>query len=257
MFESFQCKTFANIHFQSKIDESTDFVVAVNRETSELLRVPPEKRIFITMEPYLSTSENKQYAYYGDFAKDWKMPCLPFIAKPFDFLRDLRYEDLSKTRNLIIICSGKSFFPGHKKRLQLLRDICRIDGLEVDVYGRNLDPALCNGNYRGEIEGCCKFDVLSQYRYAVVIENCCRKNYVSEKLFDCFLCLTFPIYMGAPNVEQFFDDDSYLTLDTACLATQVSEKPNLQQQNALVCAKERTLREHNIFARIRDIVCKN
>ena len=53
-------------------------------------------------------------------------------------------------------------------------------------------------NYFGAPEN--KFDVLSKYKYSLVIEN--SMGYMSEKLFDALLARTVPIYVG-PKVELF------------------------------------------------------
>lgn len=53
-------------------------------------------------------------------------------------------------------------------------------------------------NYHGAPES--KFDVLTKYKYSLVIEN--SEDYMSEKLFDAFIAGNIPIYVG-PNVELF------------------------------------------------------
>jgi hypothetical protein len=37
------------------------------------------------------------------------------------------------------------------------------------------------------------------------VENCKEDNYFSEKLIDCLLCGTVPIYWGAPDISEYFD----------------------------------------------------
>jgi hypothetical protein len=46
--------------------------------------------------------------------------------------------------------------------------------------------------------------VLSTQFY-IAIENSSQRNYMSEKLLDCFMTLTVPIYIGCPNVTDYFD----------------------------------------------------
>jgi hypothetical protein len=53
-------------------------------------------------------------------------------------------------------------------------------------------------NYLGAPES--KFDVLTKYKYSLVIEN--SDEYMSEKLFDAFIAGNIPIYVG-PDVELF------------------------------------------------------
>ena len=53
-------------------------------------------------------------------------------------------------------------------------------------------------NYLGAPKS--KFDVLTKYKYSLVIEN--SDEYMSEKLFDAFIAGNIPIYVG-PDVELF------------------------------------------------------
>ena len=41
--------------------------------------------------------------------------------------------------------------------------------------------------------------------FHVCIENVRQENYFSEKLLDCFLTRTIPIYWGCPNIDSYFD----------------------------------------------------
>jgi hypothetical protein len=42
-------------------------------------------------------------------------------------------------------------------------------------------------------------------QFSIPIENGNQRNYMSEKLLDCFMTLTVPIYIGCPNVTDYFD----------------------------------------------------
>jgi hypothetical protein len=42
-------------------------------------------------------------------------------------------------------------------------------------------------------------------QFSIAIENGNQFNYMSEKLLDCFSTLTVPIYIGCPNVNDYFD----------------------------------------------------
>jgi hypothetical protein len=66
-------------------------------------------------------------------------------------------------------------------------------GLDIAVLGRGYQP----------FEN--KQDGLLNYRYSVIIENVKEPDYFTEKLFDCLLCGTLPIYLGAPNIGDYFD----------------------------------------------------
>jgi hypothetical protein len=47
-----------------------------------------------------------------------------------------------------------------------------------------------------------------------VIENCKEDYYFTEKLIDCFLSGTIPIYYGCPSIGNFFNDQGILSFTT-------------------------------------------
>ena len=55
--------------------------------------------------------------------------------------------------------------------------------------------------------------LLYPYQYSIVMENGRYPNWITEKLIDCLLSRTIPIYWGAPNVGEYFDRDGILTFD--------------------------------------------
>ena len=49
--------------------------------------------------------------------------------------------------------------------------------------------------------------------FSIVVENKKLPNYFTEKVVDCFLAHTFPLYHGCSNFKEFFDKDSFETID--------------------------------------------
>lgn len=49
-------------------------------------------------------------------------------------------------------------------------------------------------------------DKLFYSQFHIAIENCSIKNYFSEKILDCFISKTIPIYCGCVNIGDFFND---------------------------------------------------
>lgn len=76
-------------------------------------------------------------------------------------------------------------------------------GVRVECWGR---PGF-EGKpwYQGELAGdaTMKRRLLSRYRYCLCFENCEAENYVTEKLPEALLAGCFPIYRGAPNVDEW------------------------------------------------------
>jgi alpha(1,3/1,4) fucosyltransferase len=121
----------------------------------------------------------------------------------------------------------------YTERLRALEHFATRD--EIDLYGRGWDGAsyrvgrswapatvrrvtrhlatmkarfLHDGWYdaarrafRGVAES--KSATLAQYDYAICFENMMLRGWITEKLFDCFFCGTIPVYLGAPDIEQY------------------------------------------------------
>jgi hypothetical protein len=97
-----------------------------------------------------------------------------------------------KKRICSIISSEKTELVGHRLRHQVIAWLKR-KGHNVDVLGRGYKP------FENKQEG------LLPYTYSVVIENVQEPDYFTEKLLDCLLCGTIPIYWGAPNIATYFN----------------------------------------------------
>ena len=126
-------------------------------------------------------------------------------GKPFEFVPFgccwISPEDqkiYNKTKNLSIISSNKTSTDGHRLRHEIISKYKD----SMDVYGRNYNP----------IEF--KIDGLKDYRFQVVVENCKRDYWFTEKLIDCFRSGTIPIYWGCPSIGDFFDLDGIITFDS-------------------------------------------
>lgn len=105
---------------------------------------------------------------------------------------DWKKIDTSKTQNISLIASAKRSQPGQIIRHDII-DWAKQKNLPLDAIGGGYRP------FEKKSEG------LAPYKFSVVIENNREINYFTEKLVDCILCGTVPIYYGAPNIDRFFD----------------------------------------------------
>ncbi|MGF1655769.1 MAG: glycosyltransferase family 10 domain-containing protein [Verrucomicrobiales bacterium] len=48
-----------------------------------------------------------------------------------------------------------------------------------------------------------KLDVLRQYHFTLASENSLERNLVTEKWYDCLIAGCVPVYLGAPNIENY------------------------------------------------------
>jgi len=50
--------------------------------------------------------------------------------------------------------------------------------------------------------------------FSICVESTSEKNYFTEKLIDCLLTKTVPIYFGCPNIQDFFDIRGFITFNS-------------------------------------------
>ena len=82
---------------------------------------------------------------------------------------------------------------------------CRllIEQTEVDCFG-----ALAGNHIEYKLES------LQEYMFQVVLENCILDTYFTEKIIDCFVTGTVPIYYGTSKISEFFDQDGIIEFTT-------------------------------------------
>ena len=108
----------------------------------------------------------------------------------------------NKTKLTSFITSTKVMTEGHRFRLECTREVQSLNLPDLDFYGKGIREI------KGKIQG------LKDYRFSVAIENGIFPNYFTEKILDCFLTGTIPIYRGCNNIGDFFDLRGFFTFDT-------------------------------------------
>jgi hypothetical protein len=125
--------------------------------------------------------------------------CLPWhICKSYRELSQLQIGD--KLNKVSTITSDLNILPGHILRRKFINYL-RKDKYKIDIFGKGI-------NY---IED--KFEGLYPYKYSLVVENSFYPHYWTEKIADCFLSWTMPIYMGCMNIEEYFPKGSIVIID--------------------------------------------
>ena len=57
-----------------------------------------------------------------------------------------------------------------------------------------------------------KYILFEKHQFSIVIENTREKNYFSEKLMDCLITKTIPIYYGCQNIGDYFNTEGWILL---------------------------------------------
>lgn len=101
-------------------------------------------------------------------------------------------QNVEKTGMVSIIASKKRSCSGHLLRHELI-NWARQSGVALDVFG--------NGYHWLDD----KTDGHAPFRFSVVSENTQSAGYFTEKLIDCLICESVPIYCGDPRIGEYFD----------------------------------------------------
>lgn len=147
---------------------------------------------------------------------------------------------------LSVICSNKTITPDHRARLEFVKVLQKHFGSDLAVFGRGFKEI-------GD-----KWDAIAPYRFHIVLENDSVAHYFSEKLTDCFLAQTYPLYYGCPNVDRYFSTESFTAINIhepeqaiATIDKAISDQLDCQQSEAVRHSRDRVLNEYNLFSIIR------
>jgi hypothetical protein len=125
----------------------------------------------------------------------------------------------SKTTNKLcsLILSNKKITSGHKLRHVVAGFIKKFNINTIDIYGGSFIqlPFTTTKAYQVDHSPTHisnkKIVALKDYMFSIVIENCKEDYYFTEKLIDCFLTGTVPIYYGCPSIAKFFNEKGILS----------------------------------------------
>lgn len=110
-------------------------------------------------------------------------------------------NDYNKRFQLSFIMSSKILIPGHKLRFEVWDLLSSINNIEII---RHKSPPHIPT----------KFPMFKNAQYSIAMENSKVTNYFSEKLLDCLVTKTIPIYYGCPNIGEYFDASGVFTFTT-------------------------------------------
>lgn len=230
-----------------------DYLVVLDYPKQDFsIKVNKKNVLHLSLEPPNEVSKYRQYAnkksslIYNQLETKIKNDtvlshgALPWhIDKDYDFLSNLELSELTKENKIVWITSNQRNSRGHKGRMDFLENIRDLPF--VEFYGRGINP----------IDD--KWEVLANTKYAIAYENFQNDYYWTEKIIDCYLSYTMPIYYGCNTIDKFFPKNSYVHLDPSDkhidLFLKEVVKSNLWEENidAIIKARELVLNEYQLF----------
>lgn len=238
---------------EEEIDEC-DILVVLNYPKKDLkVRVREGGTLLLFQEPpYDRLSKQRKFIPYYDYAfTDFdsnhpghfrKPAALPWhIGRNYDELVALKPDDLKKDQTISCVTSNTNVNPGHQPRLDFLKYL-QTENFDFDLMGRGFNP----------IED--KFDGIAPYKYSIAIENYQANDYWTEKIVDCFLSFTMPIYHGCSNMEDYFPAESFIKIDIndpekslAIIKKAIADNSWEKNLEAIKVAREKVLNEYQFF----------
>lgn len=241
------------------VDDDPDFFVVLNRVDDDV-NLPRERTIGVVCEPSWSPNFRPDAL---DKRCNWVLShdprpftnateghclCIPWLTR-----KDTATPRPKRKKMSFIVAPTHHVGKGtlYSFRQNLVRQILDSD-LDCDIYGEwpGEDRRL-----KGFLPS--KADGLLDYEFSIAIENSREAGYCTEKLVDCFLAETQPVYLGDPAVTRSFGPEAVISLnsvDPMQTLQAIAEGVIEFDRNSVVEAKRRYEREINAVVQIRDVL---
>jgi hypothetical protein len=107
---------------------------------------------------------------------------------------DVENFKYNKRDHVTFLTSYKSFTEGHILRQQVFEFLKNYKNKKYTIYSLKTPPRIEK-----------KDIIFEEAKFSIIIENEKCENWITEKLIDCFVTKTIPIYWGCTNLEEYFD----------------------------------------------------
>ena len=243
-----------DVHFTLEPVVTCDYLIILNWAVQPFTVRCPSNHVWAILQeppqPPFKDLHRADPAYYRVITQDPELTGDRYIHAhgSIGWQAGRSYDELKacappeKPRTLSWITSRLAVHRGHRQRMDFLKRIEKQ--LDFDLWGRGFHP-LPN-----------KWDGLAPYRYSLAIENYSGPHYWSEKLADCFLAWSMPIYYGCTNLEEYFPSEAFVRVDITHpnAAQKVAEviRSDLWQRNreAIAYARQLILDKYQLFPRL-------
>ncbi|MGJ8650812.1 MAG: glycosyltransferase family 10 domain-containing protein [Opitutaceae bacterium] len=238
------------------------WIVFGNARPSDQIKVAPENTLLVVLEPeskkIYPKAYYRQFNYVVDTHDKSGHPNLSVEAPCFSWhvgltlgedKYTLGYKELSglecppdRKNKISVVCSDAMYTEGQRNRLLFLDGLKSRLGDRIDHYGRGFSP----------IDD--KMDGILGYRFHLALENCCAPHYWTEKLIDSYLGWAFPVYLGCPNLSDYFPINAYYQIESMdpgraaeAIIARLEGPPNPLEIEGLSEGRSRILNRYNPF----------
>lgn len=206
---------WGNVRFSLEANETCDALVVLNNRLAQSFSTTVKgKNVWALMqEPYFKgvtdwmaekhDAFDKVFSHFLPTQDDKYIrshPAIPWHVN-FTYNELVNMPVVKKNKQISWIVGNVKDLPGHIKRWHLLQLIWQDQPFDIDLFGK----AVRFIEHKNE--------GLLPYRYSLAVENTCTKDYWTEKIADCLLTWTVPIYYGCPNLEDYFPSKAFIRID--------------------------------------------
>ena len=139
-----------------------------------------------------------------------------------------------------IIASNKRITPGHKFRHIIIDYLIMHKIKIVDFFGGRFDnlPYMTTKGHTmehsGQHESNQKINALKNYMFTICILPSKSDYEFDEKLIDCFLTGTVPIFWGCPSIHKFFNIKGMIIINTLKECIDTVNTLSLEKYNSMI-----------------------
>jgi hypothetical protein len=243
-----------NSDIQFTNSNTYDWLVIINAPRYKI-NFPKEKTLGVIMEPTWSPAhqmrptleyycnhilfhkktDNSQYIFHPGL--------LPYhfdyeVGNNLDYYINTKFLSKTKKCSMVVTYNDNNIHPEclYKQRVNFAKLILKTN-LDVDIYGTGWDTCgILDQRIKGQLIN--KKNGLLDYEFSIAIENCVEQGFFTEKISDCILTDSTPIYFGCPDIDLYLNNICKLTHlnDTTELASILNTKP-LEQHKTIFATK--------------------
>jgi hypothetical protein len=132
--------------------------------------------------------------------------CNNAIFMPFGttwISKDDWHGNMLKEYGVSFLCGNKLLLEGHYLRHSIWKN---QKDIKMPKYFFNSSSIPMPNSNNPMLSSCPTSKIeLMKCQFHIAIENCQINNYFTEKIIDCFITKTIPVYRGCPNIKDFFN----------------------------------------------------
>ncbi len=213
--KGYTLKTADCYHNSSNLSDAHALIVLDTTYHQYLIQAvasaPQAKKILLLFEPPLISKLNYESSLHYHFDTVFTLCDALLVDKKY---KKLFYPQPSlihsnpipfHKKKFCVTIAGNKYESGAEELYSARRETIQFfeknHPKEFDLYGTGWHKKQ-NPSYKGAVA--CKKDTLQEYKYCICYENSKHvTGYITEKIFDCFVAGTVPVYYGADNIKDY------------------------------------------------------